>query len=64
MQANKCHAPTRVTEQDEEAARDFTAAAALGGQFAKQQLVAMNPYAAMCNQMMSEVIKKVKTGEM
>ena len=53
-----------AAEMDEEALRDFRAAAALGSAFAKQQVVAMNPYAAMCNQMMSEVIKKVKTGQM
>ena len=49
----------------EDAARsDFEAAAQLGGEFAKQQVIAMNPYAALCNQMMSEVFRKVKSGEM
>jgi len=43
---------------------DFKSAAKLGGQFAKQQVIAMNPYAALCNQMLSEVMHKVRTGEM
>lgn len=42
---------------------DFQLAANLGGKFAKQQLVLLNPYAALCNQMLGQVIGKVKQGE-
>ncbi|XP_060073370.1 tetratricopeptide repeat protein 36 homolog [Ylistrum balloti] len=54
----------KLEGEDEKALEDFKRAAALGGQFAKQQVVAMNPYAALCNQMLSEVMRKVKGGEM
>ncbi|XP_069119133.1 tetratricopeptide repeat protein 36 homolog [Argopecten irradians] len=54
----------KLEGDDEKALEDFKKAGALGGQFAKQQVVAMNPYAALCNQMLSEVMKKVKSGEM
>ena len=50
--------------KEEESLDDFKNAACLGGQFAKQQVVAMNPYAALCNQMLSEVFHKVRSGEM
>ena len=50
--------------QDEESAlTDFKKAANLGGQFAQQQVVAMNPYAALCNQMLGEVMLKLRTGQ-
>jgi hypothetical protein len=42
---------------------DFKIAANLGGDFAKQQVIAMNPYAAMCNQMLSEVICRLRAEE-
>ncbi|CAG2187158.1 Tetratricopeptide repeat protein 36 homolog,Tetratricopeptide repeat protein 36 [Mytilus edulis] len=54
----------KLEGMDEESLEDFKHAASLGGQFAKQQVVAMNPYAAMCNQMLSEVFHKIKCGEM
>ncbi|OWF35438.1 Tetratricopeptide repeat protein 36 [Mizuhopecten yessoensis] len=53
----------KLEGEEEKALEDFKRAGALGGQFAKQQVVAMNPYAALCNQMLSEVMRKVKTGE-
>jgi hypothetical protein len=31
--------------------------------FAKQQLIAMNPYAAMCNKMLADVFGKLRRGE-
>ncbi|KAG8284028.1 tetratricopeptide repeat protein 36 [Homalodisca vitripennis] len=47
---------------DDSAARDdFQAAASLGSDFAKQQLVQMNPYAAMCNQMLRQVFTKLQS---
>lgn len=48
---------------DEGGVADFKIAASLGGQFAKRQVIAMNPYAALCNQMLAEVITKLRTGE-
>lgn len=45
------------------ARKEFEKAAELGSVFAKQQLVAMNPYAAMCNQMLSEIMTKFRRGE-
>lgn len=40
----------------EEAKQDFEIAASLGSQFAKSQLVELNPYAALCNQMLRKVM--------
>ncbi|XP_070808346.1 tetratricopeptide repeat protein 36 [Pituophis catenifer annectens] len=48
----------RLQGQDEAARSSFEQAAALGSIFARQQLVLMNPYAALCNQMLSEVMRK------
>uniref|UniRef100_A0A8R1HNA9 TPR_REGION domain-containing protein n=1 Tax=Caenorhabditis japonica TaxID=281687 RepID=A0A8R1HNA9_CAEJA len=53
----------RLQGDDEKARADFAAAAELGSSFAKMQLVALNPYAAMCNKMLAEVFEKVKTGK-
>ncbi|KAJ8320004.1 hypothetical protein KUTeg_001591 [Tegillarca granosa] len=53
----------RLEGDDEGAVADFKIAASLGGQFAKQQVIAMNPYAALCNQMLAEVITKLRSGE-
>ncbi|XP_061448604.1 tetratricopeptide repeat protein 36 isoform X2 [Rhineura floridana] len=49
----------RLQGQEEAARKDFEQAASLGSTFARQQLVLMNPYAALCNQMLSEVVKKL-----
>lgn len=48
----------RWMEQDEKAKEDFTRAAKAGSSFARSQLVALNPYAAMCNAMLREIICK------
>ncbi|CAL4154130.1 unnamed protein product, partial [Meganyctiphanes norvegica] len=53
----------RVQGRDEEAKEDFTQAANLGSEFAKAQLVQMNPYAALCNKMLHDVFKKLQNGE-
>ena len=45
------------------ALEDFKAAAKLGSRFAGKQVVAMNPYAALCNQMLSEALGKLRRGE-
>lgn len=52
-----------LKEDKDKARADFQKAADLGSSFAKMQLVAMNPYAAMCNKMLSEVIGKLQRGE-
>ena len=48
---------------DEGALEDFKCAAHLGNDFAKQMLVALNPYAALCNQMLSKVMNQLRTGQ-
>lgn len=48
---------------DDAALADYKKAAALGNQFAKQQTVLLNPMAAMCNKMLTEVIQQLKRGE-
>ncbi|KAK3599119.1 hypothetical protein CHS0354_016382 [Potamilus streckersoni] len=53
----------RLEGNDDEAKQDLTRAANLGGHFAKQLLVSMNPYAALCNQMLAEVIIKLRSAE-
>jgi hypothetical protein len=45
--------------EDEEAKDDFNESAKLGSKFARQQLIEMNPYSQLCNQMLSEVMKKL-----
>uniref|UniRef100_A0A8D0EAF4 Tetratricopeptide repeat protein 36 n=1 Tax=Salvator merianae TaxID=96440 RepID=A0A8D0EAF4_SALMN len=52
----------RLQGHEGEARRDFEEAARLGSPFARQQLVLMNPYAALCNQMLAEVMKKLRGG--
>ena len=47
----------------ENALNDFKIAANLGSEFAKHMVVQLNPYAALCNQMLSEVIGKIRRGE-
>lgn len=39
----------------------FEKAANLGNELAKKQSIAMNPYARMCNQMMSDIMSKYYT---
>jgi len=53
----------RLRGNDDLARADFEKAAGLGSQFAKTQLVIMNPYAAMCNKMLHDVIGKLQRGE-
>ncbi|EDV23953.1 uncharacterized protein TRIADDRAFT_26445 [Trichoplax adhaerens] len=50
----------KLSGDDDAALDDFKRAAALGNDFAKAQVVEMNPYAAMCNQMLSSAFKKLK----
>ncbi|CAD5212323.1 unnamed protein product [Bursaphelenchus okinawaensis] len=44
------------------AKEDLEKSAALGNKFAKMELVTLNPYAAMCNQMLGDVMEKLKHG--
>lgn len=53
----------RLACQDDGARADFEKAAALGSEFARQQAVVLNPYAALCNKMLSEVINKLRNPE-
>ncbi|XP_051934593.1 tetratricopeptide repeat protein 36 [Hippocampus zosterae] len=50
----------RLAGQDDEAHQDFRKAAALGSEFARQQAVLLNPYAALCNKMLRQVIGKLR----
>ncbi|XP_057695208.1 tetratricopeptide repeat protein 36-like [Corythoichthys intestinalis] len=50
----------RLASQDDKAREDFQKAAALGNEFARQQVVQLNPYAALCNKMLCEVIGKLR----
>lgn len=42
---------------------DFQKAASFGSEFAKQQVVKLNPYAALCNSMLNQMITKLRNGE-
>ncbi|XP_065187786.1 tetratricopeptide repeat protein 36 homolog [Sycon ciliatum] len=53
----------RLQGDDDGAWQDFRVAAALGSAFAKAEAVRLNPYAAMCNQMLRDVIGKLQRGE-
>lgn len=53
----------RLDGDEDGAKEDLRNAANLGGQFAKQLLVTLNPYAALCNQMLAEVMNKLRSGE-
>lgn len=53
-----------LSVSDEAALEDFKIAAGLGSEFAKQQAILLNPIAALCNSMMTEMIQKVREGEM
>jgi hypothetical protein len=56
----QCGIMYRNEGHDGLAREDFEAAAKLGIQFAKVQLVQLNPYAALCNQMLHDVIGKLQ----
>lgn len=53
----------RLHGNNEEAKSDFQTAAKLGSKFAQKQLVQMNPYAALCGQMLTEAFEKIRKGE-
>ena len=45
---------------EEEGNRDLQAAAEEGHDFAKSMLVRINPYSALCNQMLTEMMRKLR----
>lgn len=53
----------RLEGDDAGALADFQKASNLGSEFARQMTVMLNPYAAMCNQMLCEVIGKLISGD-
>ncbi|KAM4566535.1 tetratricopeptide repeat protein 36 [Odontesthes bonariensis] len=50
----------RLICRNDEAREDFEKAAALGSEFARQQAVVLNPYAALCNKMLTDVINTLR----
>ena len=52
----------RLEGRDEDAKNDFELAVQLGSTFAKSALASMNPYAAMCNQMLKNVFSALEKG--
>lgn len=50
----------RKLNDNESARDDFNEAAKLGSKFARQQLVDINPYAQLCNQMVKQLIGDLK----
>ncbi|CAH2096486.1 unnamed protein product [Euphydryas editha] len=50
----------RKRGDDDSARTAFAEAAKLGSGFAKKQVVELNPYAALCNQMLSQVMRGEK----
>ena len=53
----------RLDGDPDGALEDFKQAAGLGSPFARQMVVKMNPYAALCNQMLADCMQKMKDGE-
>ncbi|XP_017080066.2 tetratricopeptide repeat protein 36 homolog [Drosophila eugracilis] len=62
----KCHAHCqrgvlyRKLDNLDKARADFEAAAQLGSKFAREQLVEINPFAALCNQMLRQAFDQLK----
>lgn len=50
----------RLQAREDDARRDFQQAARLGSAFARRQLVLLNPYSALCNQMLSEMLGRLR----
>ncbi|XP_065553223.1 tetratricopeptide repeat protein 36 [Lathamus discolor] len=50
----------RLHARDEDARLDFERAARLGSAFARRQLVLLNPYSALCNQMLCEMLGRLR----
>lgn len=50
----------RLQGRDNDARRDFERAARLGSKFARRQLVLLNPYAALCNRMLADMMRQLR----
>lgn len=50
----------RFQGRDDDARRDFEQAARLGSGFARRQLVLLNPYAALCNRMLADMMGQLR----
>ncbi|XP_064124402.1 tetratricopeptide repeat protein 36 [Loxodonta africana] len=50
----------RLQGRDDDARRDLERAARLGSPFARRQLVLLNPYAALCNRMLADVMGRLR----
>lgn len=50
----------RLQAREEDARQDFERAARLGSSFARRQLVLLNPYSALCNQMLCEMLGRLR----
>lgn len=50
----------RLQGRDDDARRDFERAARLGSSFARRQLVLLNPYAALCNRMLADMMGQLR----
>ncbi|XP_053449749.1 tetratricopeptide repeat protein 36 [Nycticebus coucang] len=50
----------RLQGRDDDARRDFERAARLGSTFARRQLVLLNPYAALCNRMLADMMGQLR----
>ncbi|NWW45781.1 TTC36 protein, partial [Pedionomus torquatus] len=50
----------RLQAREEAAQQDFERAARLGSSFARRQLVLLNPYAALCNQMLCQMLGQLR----
>uniref|UniRef100_A0A2K6TH73 Tetratricopeptide repeat protein 36 n=1 Tax=Saimiri boliviensis boliviensis TaxID=39432 RepID=A0A2K6TH73_SAIBB len=50
----------RLQGRDDDARRDFERAARLGSPFARRQLVLLNPYAALCNRMLADMMGQLR----
>lgn len=50
----------RLQDRNDDARRDFEQAARLGSPFARRQLVLLNPYAALCNRMLADMMGQLR----
>lgn len=53
----------RLNGDENAALEDFKKGARMGNSFAKSQIVEVNSYAALCNQMLAQAIDKLRRGE-
>ncbi|XP_060035974.1 tetratricopeptide repeat protein 36 isoform X2 [Erinaceus europaeus] len=51
----------RLQGRDDDARSDFEQAARLGSPFARRQLVLLNPYAALCNRMLADMMGQLRS---